>query len=123
YFCFCPIAQQPSRPSSIDVPSTSSAVIDPLLMQPGPSSRYLLAPTSSANQLSTSHPLSSRTAPSANHAETERQDGQRVTVHNAPRLIIPPNNMFSPQNQLMTPLGPFLEEGEGIVPSTPVLYA
>lgn len=69
-----------------------------------------------------SRPITSNPPENEHHQRPDAGYG----VHGAPRLIIPPNssnNLLSPQNSLMMSMAPFLEESEGIVPSTPIMFA
>jgi len=128
-------SQPVSRPSSIDfhVPTISSA-IDPMLMQPGPSWRY---PSPSTSQhFSTNLPLqlSHRMIRTRNHdiasGGPERVDQNVVAAAapNAPPLVIIPPNPYilSPPNtnpNMNAFSSAFLDESEGIVPSTPILFS
>lgn len=86
-----------------------------------------MASTSNAFHYMSNHPFTSRPI-TANPPENElhQRPDAGYGLHGAPRLIIPQNsssNFLSPQNSLMMSMAPFLEEGEGVVPSTPIMFA
>lgn len=107
-----------------------SAQLDPLLTEPGPSNRNEFA--TSTGSTFVSHPLSLRstsTVPGLEHHDDD--DGRSIpmtsttsdSLNTQPRLmILPPNNMHSSSNPIIGTIGPYQEDGEGIVPSTPILY-
>lgn len=131
FFCFT--AQLFSRPSTLghshQLSSSTSSTVDSALVQAGTSTTFTQYPMASngiAFHSMSNHTFTSRPITSNPPEMNEQHQRPEAGVHGAPRLIIPPNssnNLLSPQNSLMMSMAPFLEDGEGIVPSTPIMFA
>ena len=101
-------------------------MIDPAPSASLPRSHHQSASSTEVATLSSSLASQSHILSNNNLIDSsERSSANQASHLIAPRLIIPPStNMLSPPNPLITQLVPFsVEEGEGIVPSTPILYS